>query len=428
VIKWKEKKMAKWKLYTPDGFQDILFDECFVKRKLENDMRKKFSSMGYCEIETPMLEFFDTFSMDEEFSPQESAFKLFDTKGRIMVLRPDMTIPVARLMATKLKDIKLPARVSYIGNTLRMDELGGGKQYEYTQAGIELIGESNEEADAEVIYMAAQTLLNAGLKDFQIEIGQADFFKGLLDELGLNEKDKISMRKLVDKKDYLGIEEIISRYNISKELSDFTKTLPDQFGDMQLIEKVKKIVKNERSLKALDNLVSIYNILKDYSIEKYISIDLGLVRSLMYYTGIVFRGFTYGIGFPIISGGRYDELLGKFGKKMPATGFSVGINLLMKALEAQKIESERQNTDTIAGYEQGMAGTAIKIAEVLRKQGLNVVLDIEKLSKEQLKLAAKERGIGGIVWIKDNENIIVCDLEKGTETAKNLNALAGGME
>jgi ATP phosphoribosyltransferase regulatory subunit len=413
--------MSKWKLYTPEGFQDILFNECFIKRNIEGKLRNLFIGCGYLEIETPMLEFYDTFSMEKEFSPQESTFKLFDKEGRIMVIRPDMTIPIARVMATKLKEMPLPGRISYIGNTLRNEELGGGKQHEFTQAGLEIIGEKNPSADAEVLVMAIKSLKKTGLIDFQIDVGQVEFFKGLMDELKLNENDKQKMRVLVDKKDYLGIEELISGYDIKEPLLGFVKKLPDQFGNIELIDKVQKIIKNRRSTKALENLKEIFVILKEYDLEKYISIDLGLVRSLEYYTGVIFRGFTYGIGFPVLSGGRYDGLIEKYGEKMPAVGFSAGINLIMLALDRQDIKCDTQNIDTIIGFNKGFRKSAIFISDALKNQGLNIIIDITDKTLEELKNSAKSKNIGGIIWVLDNENVEIIDIAKDSKKVVSIN-------
>lgn len=170
--------MRRWSIYTPEGMQDILFEHCYFKRSLENDIRQLFIHSGYKEIETPTVEFYDVFSGEQNLIPQEDMFKFTDSQGRILVLKPDMTIPIARVAATKLKENVWPAKIFYVGNTFSFSELGGGKQKEYTQAGVEVLGVNSPEADAELIALAIQALKLAGIEEFQIDIGQVDFSEG----------------------------------------------------------------------------------------------------------------------------------------------------------------------------------------------------------------------------------------------------------
>lgn len=403
--------MPKWKIYTPDGVQDILFDECYMKRNIEAKLRELFRKNGYFEIETPLLEFFDTFTVDEESTPQESMFKFFDQQGRILVLRPDLTIPVARIAASKLKDAEYPLRISYIGNTFRYNESGGGRQKEFTQAGIELLGEVTPESDAEVISIAINAVRTCGLDDFQIDIGQVGFFKGLMEEAGLCEQDVAQMRMLIDRKDFIGIEEIVGRCDISSDIKKLILDIPRLSGDIDVIAKVRKIVKGRKTLEALDYLENILKILEDYTLNDYVSVDLGMVQSLNYYTGIIFRGFTHGIGFPILSGGRYDNLVEKFGLKLPATGFSLGVNLVMNALERQQSCMEKPQIDSLIYYEKKGRKTAFEICNQLRLQGLGIQMDITMAGKERVEAYARAMGIGGIIGVLDEDLIEIHNLE-----------------
>ena len=167
--------LSKWKIYTPDGVQDILVDDCYQKRELEQKLRNLFRSCGFNEIEPPSIEFYDVFDSESSGIMQENMFKFFDQQGRILVLRPDITVPVARITATKYKDAVYPLRFSYIGNVYRYNDYGGGKQNEFTQAGVEILGVNTPESDAEVISIAVQALKTSGLESFQIDIGQVDF-------------------------------------------------------------------------------------------------------------------------------------------------------------------------------------------------------------------------------------------------------------
>lgn len=405
--------MGKWKIYTPEGVQDILFEECFLKRNLEDVIRKLFRTCGFYEVETPTLEFYDTFSADTDITPQEMMFKFFDQQGRILVLRPEMTIPVVRLAATKYRDMQYPIKFSYIGNTFRYNEMGGGKQKEFTQAGVEILGVSAPEADAEVIAIAINTLKSAGIENFQIDIGQVEFFKGLMEETGLSDQDTEQMRELIDRKDFLGIEELVERHSIPQALKDLILGLPRLCGSIDVIDRVEKMTVNRRSLNALSNLRRVLEILDDYEFGRYVSVDLGMVQSLNYYSGIIFRGFTYGVGFPVLSGGRYDNLVEKFGKTCPATGFSLGINMVMMALERQKIAVNRPVVETLVCYREAGRKTAFAICRELREQGLTVEMDINGSGMEQAVKYAEKKGIGGIMHILDTENIELYNVRTG---------------
>lgn len=418
--------MTKWKIYTPEGVQDILFDECYIKRELEKKIRNTFRSYGYYEIETPTIEFFDVFSSEIEHFPQESMVKFFDQKGRILVLRPDITVPVARITATKNRDVKLPIKYSYIGNVFRFNEVGGGRQNEFTQAGVEMLGDYSSESDAEIIAIAISTLKAAGLEDFQIDIGQVEFFKGLAEEAAFSNEDIIKISKMIDRKDIVGVAEIVNRYDIAEELKALIIELPQLFGSIEVIEKLKKAAKNKRSLDALNNIEEVIGILGDYGFAKYISVDMGMLKGLNYDTGIIFRGFTHGVGFPILSGGRYDSLTSSFGRDCPATGFSVGINLLMAALEKTKAEMERPCVDSLVCYRKNNRKSAIKIAEALRKQAMNIETYMLTEELEQGLNYAAAKQIGGVVFIEDNGKITIHDIVNNTISETNYEDLLSG--
>jgi ATP phosphoribosyltransferase regulatory subunit len=415
--------MSKWSIYTPEGVQDILFNDCFVKRNMEERIRTLLRSCGYYEIETPTLEFYDTFCADGDLTPQETMFKFFDQQGRILVLRPDATIPVARIAATKYRDAEYPIRLSYIGNTFRYNELGGGKQKEFTQAGVEILGVNTAESDAEVIATAINALRTAGIDSFQIDIGQVEFFKGLMEETGLPEQDIEQVRILIDRKDYVGVDEIVKQHNISKELRELINELPRLFGSSDIIDRMGRSTSNKRSLAALKNLSQVLEILEDYGLGRYVSVDLGMVQSLNYYTGVIFRGFTHGVGFPVLSGGRYDKLVEKFGKKCPATGFSLGINLVMMALERQKTVKEKPEVDSLVCCSREARKTAYAICTELRKQGLNIEMDIAAGDLETTKKYALSKGIGGILFIRDDKCIDIYNAVTGEVSSTSMNEL-----
>lgn len=417
--------MSRWKIYTPEGVQDILFDECFAKRNIEQKIRELFRLWGYYEIETPTVEFYDTFSAESDLTPQETMFKFFDQQGRILVLRPEATIPVARVAATKFRDAKYPLKFFYIGNMFRYNEFGGGKQKEFTQAGLELLGLNTPESDAEVIALAINALKTAGLKEFQVDIGQVEFFKGIMEETGLPEEEVERIRVLIDRKDYLAVEELVEKYGIPGDLKKIILGLPKLFGSTDLLNTVEKITMNNRSLKALENLRKVIQILDDYNLGKYVSIDLGMVQSLNYYTGIIFRGFTHGVGFPVLSGGRYDNLVEKFGKKCPATGFSLGINMVMMALERQNITFNAPPVGSLVCYTDEGKKNAFQLCEALRSQGIVTEADIVGGGLERAKEYARNKGIGGIIYALGEGKIEIHNLQTGEVIETHMEKLSG---
>jgi len=402
--------MSRWKFYTPDGVQDILFDECYKKRNLENKIRLIFRNSGYSEIETPSIEFYDVFSAGVDAIQQENMFKFFDKDGRILVLRSDMTIPSARVYATKLKERKLPVRIFYIGNSFNYSDVGGGRSKEFTQAGVEILGVSGPKADAEVIATAVMAIKASGLDNFQIDIGQANFFKGIIEEAGFDSSESEEIRKLVDKKDFVGIEQMLESKDLSSELKELILGLPGYFGSVEVLDRAAIITKNEKSLNAIDNLRQILKILDDYGVSKYISIDLGMVNSLNYYTGIIFKGFTFDVGFPILSGGRYDTLIENYGEKCAATGFSLGINMLMMAISRQKICADNFETDLYITYSNDYRKEALKLVNYFRGVNKSVELDITCKGEQSAKEYATLSGCKALICVRDCSTVMLTDL------------------
>lgn len=418
--------MSKWKIYTPEGVQDILYDECALKRNIEEKLRGLYRSYGYFEVETPTIEFYDVFSSETGLIPQETMFKFFDQQGRILVLRPDITVPVARISATKYREMPYPMRFSYIGNVFRYNDYGGGKQNEFTQSGVEVLGVSTPEADAEVIVIAINALKAAGLENFKLEMGQVEFFNGLMEETKLADEEISRLKVMIDRKDYVGVEELLDKCDIREDLKKLIIDLPALFGSADVIEKVEALPLNRRSLDALENIRQVLDILDDYGLGNYVSVDLGMLKGLNYDTGIIFRGFTYGIGFPILTGGRYDRLVGEFGNQCPATGFSLGINMIMMALQRQKADLPKPSADSLVCYLDRGRKVALELCGELRRQGLSIELDLSGSDTESLKNYAAKKGIGGVIKVLDEENIEVHDIAAGEVNRTSISELTRG--
>ncbi len=415
--------MSKWKIYTPEGVQDILYDECALKRSIEDRLRGLFKSYGYFEVETPTIEFYDVFSSGNGVIPQETMFKFFDQQGRILALRPDITVPVARISATKYREMPYPIRFSYIGNVFRYNDYGGGKQNEFTQAGVEVLGVSTSEADAEVIAIAINALKAAGLENFKLDIGQVEFFNGLMEESRLADDEIDRLKIMIDRKDYVGVEELLDECEMPSELKKLIMDLPALFGSADVIERVEALALNKRSLDALENIRQVLDILDDYGFGNYVSVDLGMLKGLNYDTGIIFRGFTYGIGFPILTGGRYDRLVEEFGRQCPATGFSLGVNMIMMALQRQKADIRKPCIDSLVCYSLRGRKTAFALCGELRRQGLLIELDLSGSDMEALKKYAVKKDIGGVIKVLDEDNIEVHSIATGEVNRTSISEL-----
>ena len=362
--------MADWKLHTPTGVCDILPGECAGKKEIEATIWSVFASMGYKEAELPTFEYYDVFANAGGQISQENMFKFFDERGRILTLRPDMTTSIARMAATKEDLSVLPKRYCYTGSVFRAEQTQGARQREFTQAGIELIGSYTPESDAEVIAAAIEAALAVGIDEFSMEIGQVAFFNGLVEQAGLNHDETEKLRERIDSKDALGIRELTSRLDIDEDIKKLMIDLPSLFGGVEVLDRALVEGLNPASKAAIENIRRIFELLTLYGLEKYISVDLGMLQSIDYYTGSIFKCYTHGVGFPICAGGRYDNLVGNFGVRVGAVGVAFGINRIMSALASKGEKHTLDNTQTTVIFpEHNAEGIAYDLAYSLRVNG-----------------------------------------------------------
>ncbi len=362
-------------LHTPEGVRDIYSGECARKIVLQERLSGKLKSYGYESIQTPTFEFFDIFNGETGTVNARKMYKFFDREGNTLVLRPDITPSIARAAAKYYKDEVIPLRFSYIGNVFINNSSYQGLMKESTQLGAELIGDDSAEADGEIIVLAIGLLLEAGLKDFQLDIGHADFFKALIFQSGLEAESVSHLRQLIANKNYFGIQNLIEDTPVSDELKNILVRLPDFFGQADVLDEAADLIKNPAAQRALLRLKHIYKIICQYGYEKYVTFDLAMLTDYDYYTGVIFRGYTYGIGDAVVKGGRYDHLLGQFGKQAPSVGLAVVVDRLMAALSRQKVQIPLKDTTVMIIYGQDSYSDAVKMAGELRAQKKNVVMN-----------------------------------------------------
>ncbi len=381
--------MENLKRHTPDGAQDCLPAECYIKKDIEKRIRSEFINCGYDEVETPSFEYYDVFASGVGSYMQENMIKFFDSKGRILVLKPDITVPIARLYSTHYASGRTVRRFFYIQNAYSFEKTEYGKSSEYTQAGIELIGEKGCGADAEVISLAIKALKKAGLKKFNIDIGQVGFFKSLIAGNGLDNKTVDAIRHNIDIKNMFELETVLEASPLDDSAKDKLKKLPALFGGEEVLALAERICDAPECRKALKNLKDVYALLCGCGLKEYITIDLGMLHDIAYYSGIIFRGLASGIGFPVLSGGRYDSLIKEFGCDAPATGFAMGIKRVMIALEKQGMLEGYYKTDLVVGADKKYFSKAYSYCEELRAKGKRVVFDAQ-CDKKSIKALKDE--------------------------------------
>lgn len=362
-------------LHTPEGVRDIYNGECMKKQKLQDQLKKSVECYGYRIIQTPTFEFFDIFGKEIGTTPSKDLYKFFDREGNTLVLRPDITPSVARAVAMYYSEEDMPIRLYYMGDTFINNSRYQGRLKENTQLGAELIGDNSVDADAEIISMAVECLLSAGLKEFQLSVGHSDFFTGLAEAAGFDEEGAEELRELISNKNYFGVEEAVAGWEMEENLRELFRMLGGFYFSADEMAKARALAVNyPKILSAIVRLEELNKALEAYGIGKYISYEPGMVSNYQYYTGILLTGYTFGSGEPIIKGGRYDKLLPYFGKNAPSIGFVIVIDQLMAALSRQKIEIAVPQEGILIVYAKQCFSEAVRQAGEMRRQGKVVEL------------------------------------------------------
>jgi len=362
-------------LHTPEGVRDIYNSEYESKLELLHQVFSTIKTYGYSPISTPTFEFFDTFSKEVGSCASNEMYKFFDREGNTLVLRPDITPSIARAAAMYFAESGTPCRLSYEGNVFINYHSLQGRLKESTQTGAELIGDGTIEADAEILAMAINSLKAAGLSEFQITVGHIDIVKGLIKACNFDEEKENLLKQYISNKNFFGAIEYLGQNNISKNLIDLFGCIgkiysePEDWAEFIELSKDYPVI-----MDALKYLADLYELLKLYEVDQYISFELGTISSYKYYTGIVFAGYTYKSGAPIVKGGRYDSLLSIFGKDAPAIGFAVYADQLLFALERQKAVTLATDKPIVACYKKNGYKEALAYATECRKNGAAVLL------------------------------------------------------
>lgn len=370
--------MKRQLLHTPEGVRDIYNEECEKKLILQDRINEMLRRYGYRPIQTPTFEFFDIFGREIGTTPSRDLYKFFDREGNTLVLRPDITPSIARSAAKYFGEEAIPIRLCYMGNTFINSSRYQGRLKENTQLGAELIGDPSVDADAEMISMVVDCLKAAGLKDFLLSIGHADLFLGLMEAAGLEEEQEEELRRLISNKNFFGVEEFAETLQLDSDLMQLFILLGRLYTNPEELTEIRRYAAvYPRILSALDRFEELYKILEVYGISRYVSFEPGIISDYRYYTGIIFAGYTFGSGEPIVKGGRYDKLLTYFGKTSASIGFAFVVDQLMAALSRQKIEIPLEHNTLLIVYDASHRSEAVSHANEQRREGRCVELIVK---------------------------------------------------
>lgn len=404
------------KLHTPEGVRDIYHTECKRKLAVSGKLQKILHLYGYQDIQTPTFEYFDVFRKEVGTISTRELYKFFDREGNTLALRPDFTPSIARAAATMFEDEDFPIRLCYVGNTFINHSSYKGHLKENTQLGAELIGEDSAEADAEMIAMVIDGLRSAGLQEFQINIGHVDFIRSLMEATGFSGEKIAEIHTLITNRNYFGVEEILLSEKVSEDIQQAFRLLPELLGGEEILKTARNAAPNEQALQAVARLEQIYGILKLYGVEECVTFDLSMSGSYGYYSGIIFRAYTYGTGDAVVRGGRYDHLLEKFGRQTPSIGFAVLIDDLLNAMNRQKIDIETGSSSLLV-YDDTTQKWALSLAKDFRQKGRNIALlkRNETDTKQHFIEYARRTQIPYIVYIEDVTHISTIQVSDGEE-------------
>ena len=369
-------------IHTPEGVRDIYSEEYKKRQFLQNQILERMRLYGYENIQTPTFEFFDIFAKEMSMVSARELFKFFDRDGNTLVLRPDFTPSIARACAKYFTEDLKPIRLSYLGNVFSNNLNYQGRLKEATQLGVEFIGVASLEADAEIIALACESLLSVGLKEFKISIGHASILRALVEAAKFSEEEIEEVKVFVLNKNFFGLEDYLKKKSINSDLTELFSLLrnfyssPKEFADIKA-----KAKKYERLFLTFEYFEKLYELLEVYGVSEYVSFEMGLFSEHGYYTGVIFSGYTYGSGEPIVKGGRYDKLLSHFGKDAYAIGFAISVDGLQMAVDNSKISIPSEHKTDVILYRKKDRALAIEKAKTYRDYGK--VVQMIRFSKDE---------------------------------------------
>lgn len=404
-------------LFTPEGVRDIYGEDCEKRETIQTDIHAIMKLYGFKDIKTPVFEFFDIFNRERGTAKSADMFKFFDQYNNTLVLRPDMTPSIARCVAKYYEKEEMQIRLCYTGSTFTRLSGYQGKLSEETQIGAEMMNDASSDADGEMIAMTIECLQKSGLQEFKVDIGHADIFRGLIEETDLTEDEIEQLKIYLGNKNIFAVEDMLEKKQMPEECKKLLILMPDLFGGIETITRVKELTSNKRALEALTRLEKIHRILVSSGLEKHITFDLGMLSHYEYYTGVIFKAYTYGTGDAIVTGGRYDNLVEQFGKKTPAIGFAFMLDQLMEALHSQEVAIDTAEKDYLILYRSANRNKALEMAQSLRRENKPARLMRKDAETPLLEYQnyGRRNEVASILYIDDTGELTEFDLTKDQE-------------
>lgn len=382
--------MTKPKVFEkPTGLKDYLPGAVAKLRHIERQVLACMQGWGYEQIITPTMEYYDTVGVASSTSDQK-LFKLLNNRGTTLVLRSDMTAPIARVVASLLKQADFPQRLSYHSNVFRSIEEEAGREAEFFQTGVELVGDSSAEADAEVVALAIASLKAAGVERFKIAIGHVGFLNGLLEETLPGRVDaQEQLKGYLLGRDFVGYRQHLRDLSLDEPVQRELEGILRLRGGQEICDQALQLSVDATARESISHLCEIWDVLKAYGVCEHVLIDLTMIGDFSYYTGMTFEGYAADLGFPVVSGGRYDNLLSQFGRPAPATGFAMKTTRVLELLgDLEDNAADR----TLIMYEAAGRAEALVRAQELRAQGASVVTErADQLTLEAALQSASEK-------------------------------------
>ena len=384
------------RLQIPQGVSDFYGDTAYGKRRIEDTLRGCFLKRGFEEVETPSLEYFDTFKGEMGGIREESTVRFFDQDGRMLALRPDLTMPVARMAAVRPGRTGVQ-RYCYIGNAYGMEQEYGMKRREFTQAGCELLGAEGPEADAEILLTAAQALLSLGIQDFVLDLGHVGFLQAVCQDVGLSPEQTAIVGALLDEKNETELAAYLEVQGLDEAAIGHFTELVYLFGDESVLDRARKRFPIPGCTAIVEYLERVCAIVKAMELPFTVSVDLGMAPNLDYYTGMVFRGMSPLLGFSLLSGGRYDTLMAQFARPMAAVGFAMGVGNALYVLERMEVLPKRPRLDCLIGCQEGGEELFLQASQ-LQQEGKTVALSYAKTQEAFLEEARRLQPACGLYY------------------------------
>lgn len=383
----------------PHGVADLYFEQAARKTRLEARLHETFAQWNYTQVIPPTFEYYEALAAEASPQVREEIYRFPDRDGRMLALCADPTIPIARLVSTKLYDQTLPLRFFYVANVFRHKEPKASLRREFTQAGIELIGAGTPQADAEVIALAVTSLRAIGLNEFRLRLGAMDFVNALLTPLHLSESQREQIKSALERKNPGALNEALHHIAITEELKRALSALPTLAGGAGVLTRAAdECAVNAPAQRAIERLRALWQLLEALDVADAVTLDLGMVRGMAYYTGIVFETFARGIGFSVMSGGRYDNLLAHFGRDLPACGFAIGVERALAAIQIQRNDDVALAPNIVAELENTRA-LAERVAHA-RAENKRVEWYLQNSPRAEMIAYARARGAQH-VWFAD---------------------------